>query len=408
MQTNPVTASMTTPSMPAPNPNNVIATLLDPFRGINIAGTYAEHASFIDFAIYVLLFTAVAHATLHKRFPGRSGKVISFTVGLMLAIAMAVAEETFNFNLASFGPIAAGIVLFLAAAVLFTVIRHMGGSTAIATAVAFIMAYFTARAVAPEHFDQLLQNSRLAWINSFFLFLMALVVVTALAGLLHRQPGPRSLRYKARQLRSLPQRIFATGQREDAERRLFKRGMKRTTNKEIHESKRTVGDLEDINIVLRKKGTAPDAMNAIGRKLRRISTREAQMLDQLKDLRQLTDQAENFDIQAYQELRKESRDNPKPPKDEIDMEWTKIRVEEKLKRFEQGIWKYDADFRYAINKAIEALRKNDARAAMSWIATAIRHEQEARDTFRRMKHLEKKLIHLTARETMLLPAGRAD
>ncbi len=271
---------------------------------------------------------------------------------------------------------------------------------------AFVVAYFAARAVAPDYFDWLMQNPWLAWINSFLILLVIVAVVKAVAGISHKKPSLRSLGHKARKLRNLPQRVFATAQKEKSERRLFKRGMKRTTNEELHDSKRTVGDLEDINTVLRKKGIAPDAMKTVSKKLRRVSSREAHMLDQLKDLRRLTDKAERFDIQVYQELRKESRDNPKPPKDEIDMEWIKIRLEEKLKQFEQGIWKYDADFRHAVGKAVEALRNNDVRAAMSWIAAAIRYEQEARDTFHHMKRLEKKLLHLTGKEIKLLPAGQ--
>ena len=51
-----------------------------------------------------------------------------------------------------------------------------------------------------------------------------------------------------------------------------------------------------------------------------------------------------------------------------------------------------------------AIESRDVRSAMSWIAAAIKYENDARDVFHRVKRMERKLIRLTGNEIKLLPA----
>ena len=175
----------------------------------------------------------------------------------------------------------------------------------------------------------------------------------------------------------------------------------------MRDSKRVINDLRDINDTLGKEGASPEAMRKVEKRLRRISSREAHLLKRLRELRRLTDRAESFDRNAYAELAKEARNSPKPPRQEMDAEWVKIRLEDRLRGLEQNIWQYDADFRHCLRRAVEALRNGDVRAAMSFIAGAARYEQGARDTFRTMKRLENRLIRITGKEIKMLPAPKS-
>ena len=385
--------------------NDVLSVLLDPLRGVDIATTYAEHASFIDFGIYLLLFTAISHAVFQRRFPGRSGKAIAVTVGLMLAVALASAGASWGFTLASLGPIAAAAVIFVAALVLFSLLHRMGMSKISAAAVTFVAVYLALRAVSPAFFDDLMMNGLSLWLAAAF-WVAVVVGLVKLAGHLRASgdAGMSRLAGRMRSVRAAPLRLLATRDREKGERRLVRRNMRRPTRQDARDSDRIIRELQDINRTLSSgSATRPQGVAHVAECLEHISSREGALLERLRDLRRLTDRAEESDVAAYRELLEDRRRGCAPPGNAAEMEWLKIRLEERLRQFETGVSQYDAHLRYCLQQAVDAFKRGDIRAAMYWVAEAIRYEQQARDTFRDMDRLEKGILRLTAKEMKMLP-----
>ncbi len=135
---------------------DVLSIIFDPLRGIDIARIYLQHSSVIDFVIYFILFTGITRATLGTRFTGKPGRLISLAVGIILAIALSVTQYRMHFNIASFGPYAAALILCLAAVVFHQVLINFGASFKISLAISYILIYATIRSFVPSFFDWLL------------------------------------------------------------------------------------------------------------------------------------------------------------------------------------------------------------------------------------------------------------
>lgn len=158
---------------------DVLSSLFDPFQGIDIARVYLRHASLIDFVIYFILFTGVTRATLGKRFTGKPGRLISLAVGLILAIALSVTQHRMHFNIASFGPYAAAVILCLAAVMFHQLLLAFGVPFKVSLAVSYIVVYASIRSFVPPFFDWLLVRIPfLAAILTlaFFIALMTLLI----------------------------------------------------------------------------------------------------------------------------------------------------------------------------------------------------------------------------------------
>ena len=80
--------------------------------------------------------------TLSRRFGGREGKVLSVIIGLALALSLSLLEYRLGFSIRSFGPIAAGILLFLVGMVIFYLVKSVGAGGISSGSIAFVVTYF--------------------------------------------------------------------------------------------------------------------------------------------------------------------------------------------------------------------------------------------------------------------------
>jgi hypothetical protein len=116
----------------------------------------------------------------------------------------------------------------------------------------------------------------------------------------------------------------------------------------------------------------------------------------------LSQKIEDFDLRSFKDLRaKWDRVSDKEReiiKEEILIEKNKITSEDKLRRLESVLSRYDNDFRYSISSAVECLKANQSVQARDWLLKAISCEEGARNVFKEMKELEGRLLKLTKSE----------
>ena len=93
--------------------SNPLNDLFHPLQYLDIGSFYDQSHYWIDFFIFLCIFISVAKLTLGQRFGGREGKVLSVVVGLVLALSLSLLEYRVGFSIKSFGPFAAGILIFL-------------------------------------------------------------------------------------------------------------------------------------------------------------------------------------------------------------------------------------------------------------------------------------------------------
>ena len=132
---------------------NAIESILAPF-GSRLEQIYFKYSAFIDAAIYLIIFLGLAQVTLGHRFESRKGgKAITIGVGLIMAIGLAIWETQAGFNIASFGPVAAVVLLALMGYAIWAGIRAMeieGVDTLTVTAMTYVLVYYSMSAAVPS------------------------------------------------------------------------------------------------------------------------------------------------------------------------------------------------------------------------------------------------------------------
>lgn len=153
---------------------NPLMKIFTPFAGFDVAGLYMNEAYryFIDFALFLIFFIGISMFALRKRFSGRGGKSAIIVVGIALAISFAVWEKTAGFHLGKLGPIAAFILVLFIAFAVFQIITNMGMHKPLAIIMAFLVTYYTARAIIPDVFGFLEKNELMASLIALALLIL--------------------------------------------------------------------------------------------------------------------------------------------------------------------------------------------------------------------------------------------
>lgn len=150
----------------------MIGALLSPVGKLELV--YAKFDTLIDAGIYLIIFLGLTQYSLGKIFKtGKGGKAISVGVAIVLAIGLALFERTAGFNIASFGPVAALILLALMGYAIWVGIKSMdvGADNLTMVAIAYVAVYFTMQAVVPNI---------IWWINNKVPIIGALLALLAL------------------------------------------------------------------------------------------------------------------------------------------------------------------------------------------------------------------------------------
>jgi len=137
--------------------------LLQPIATLNITRVYDQYAGFIDLLVYLVVFNGVARVALEKRFSGRSGSLLVNGIGVVLALAMVIAQSQFGFNLRSFGPVAGVLLLVVVGVTLHGFLRRVGASQGLSSSLAVLVLYFSLSALSPDLLLSVLE--RLPWLS---------------------------------------------------------------------------------------------------------------------------------------------------------------------------------------------------------------------------------------------------
>ena len=157
---------------------NWLKVLLEPFFGWDIAGTYQQAASFIDFVLYIFIFLYITRYAISKRFEGATANSLSIVIAIVFSIGMTVFERMFDFNLGKLAPLAGLIFFVVFAIIVFNVIKGFGAGTASAGAWAYLLLYGVLSATASKY---------LTWLYDkipFFEGILYIGVIFAIFGIL--------------------------------------------------------------------------------------------------------------------------------------------------------------------------------------------------------------------------------
>jgi hypothetical protein len=375
--------------------------LFHPLQNLDLAHFYDLNHSWVDFFIFLILFSSVAKLTIGRRFEGREGRILAGVIGLILALSLTLMEMRVDFSLRSFGAIAAGILIFLVGLVIFYLIKSVNAGYSAAGAISFIITYFLIRATVPNFFLWIEENQWAAWVHLGLVLALIVSFWKVVSSFWSRgsiKSWGRSLE-RSHDL-SLSQKDNIDG--EKYERSVIKSRLEKITKKGIKNGKEIVENLKEIGKIIDEFGDTDRGRRLISEKIRDIASRENLMMNQLESLKQISERVESFDLKAFKDLKTRWDKVPDKEKsivkEEILIEKDKILSEEKLREMESEVMRYDKDFRYSLNMAVASLRSNQPNEARDWVSKAIKAEEEAVNILKEMKSLEDRLLKLTKME----------
>ena len=383
---------------------NVIDNLFRPFSGVDIPRIYDSYSSIIDFVIYAVLFIGLAQATLGKRFEAKGSRAVVSTVGLALAIGLAMSERSLGFNLRSFGPLAAGMFIFLVGFMLYSGIKTAGASTVNASSIALVITYFSIAAVVPGFFDWIMRNPSISWIHSIVTIALIVLVFKIIKRLftgkkdkLHKA-AKKLMRDSYQGERELSEQI----DQEKKEKRFIKKGLEKISEQASGSSKEILADLLELRKMVEEFGGTEQGRYLIVAKLEAISPEEQRISKNLQLLKQRIQKLSNFDYRHFQKLRDEYHSLSVSARKQIEVElkdeWKKIDAEKKIIKLEDAAEVYNRDFMHAIQTSVASLRANRVQDALARIDEAIAWEERIQKIFKELQYLERWLKFFTGHE----------
>jgi len=383
---------------------NIFEQILEPVRGFNLEGLYSNYGHFIDFVLYLFIFVTIARITLAKKFGGKEANILAGALGVVLAISLALTERTLGFNLRSFGPIAALIIILLVGFILYTVIHHIGGGKAGSGAISFVAVYFLIRAVSPTSFRWL--EEKAPFIHGVLGIAVIIAIWQAFASFIHL--GKPSFKKFEEHLAGPMAKIkesALTAQELTSEKRIIRGRLEKITRRERKQSKEIIANLKEMTDIIDEHGSTAHGRELIRRKLEDIAPREHDLLNKLTYLKNLDNWLEKFDFRQIKELSEKYAEASKEGKELIQKEIleqrTKIKTEEEIRDLDSEVKKYEENFRYCLSMVVNYLNAGRLEEAKKWLYKAVEYERGTAALLKKMKRLEDLLLKLTRIEVKL-------
>lgn len=381
---------------------NPFETILQPFRDLDIASTYQQFSVFIDFIIYLTIFTALSRFVFTKRFPGREGKTISIGIAFTLSIAMTVFSYTTGFKLGNLAPLAAVILLAIVAVGIFVFTKHLGGNSANASIVAFIISYLLTRATFPEVYQWAEQNQFAAWIDAAALLsipiLLAMLVLRFKSSLSSKGIIPNIDFGRDKAMKDTEREEVTNLENKEK----FARGLSNAENQAAKSEKAIGRDLKAIIEILSRKGITPETIPTIRELLTDMQRQNGELNKAQDQLRLINQRLEEWDISSFRKLSETFRRlSPKKQrllKTAIETERQSITSNEALETIERGIEQRHQEFVKYLNAAIKEVEENNARQAINYLTQALKNEVSLKKLLDQFRRVEKQLLRLTRGE----------
>lgn len=387
---------------------SLIDDLLIPFQVSDFSTLYDSYGPLIDLIIFSIFFVGLSQAALGKRFDSRGGKAVVAAVGLVLAIALLISESQLGFNLRSFGPLAAGIFIFIVGSTIFYGFKKTGMKSLNSGSIALIVTYFSIRAVTPNFFTWMMGNPYTAWIHSVII-IGVIVSITKLAitffsntGWVEEKRSKKNPKAKA---------IFDLNyfKKKNSDKKLMQKQINSQLNgltKDVtQKTDKTVINFNELKKIIEEYASSGTGRKQIIRKLEDICLDEKQITSDIIKLTNLCHKLAKFDHRNFKFLIKQFRELPKPQQKSIENElknqWSKIDAENKIMKLDKSIHAANSTVNHTLKMIISALKENKIKDCLEWVDIGIKFEQKLLMLLEQLKDLEFRLERYTTTDVKL-------
>lgn len=365
---------------------------LSPLKYLNISELYSEFSTFIDFFIYLIIFTGLARFVFERRFPGKGGKLVMAGVGLILSLALTVTEDQLGFTLKSFGPIAGMIIVLLVGMMLYHIISKTGMSFFYSGSIVLIIIYFGMRSVTPSFIE---------WFDINFPLIHTLVGIAMLAFIIK---GVVSVigKLKGEGIGHSPSVELADEEGKLRKETKFFKRFGKVVKEERGGTKAIIKNLKDVLKHIDEYGKDPKIESHIANKLKDAKDREFLVMQKLDYLSAINQKLEAWDIGIFHDLKKKYSQLPesqqKMLREEIQRESRKINRELKMGNMITNSMNHCRGLEDRLRRIVKSIRNNKIDEAKQELKEAIEMEERVENILKQLKKYEIKLLRLTKRE----------
>lgn len=141
--------------------SNGFGNMLNYWRGVDFGAAYLNIYYFVDFIIYLFLFLGIAMVGLEKfeQFNSNAGKWVARTMGVAMAIGVAVWESNSGFNLGKLGILWALVFIAVIVIMVFNLFKSAGQGIPTAGAWTFLILYLVLRSIFDDLWQWLVANA---------------------------------------------------------------------------------------------------------------------------------------------------------------------------------------------------------------------------------------------------------
>lgn len=271
----------------------------------NMKSFYDKYGNFVDFTLYLILFIGIAQLTLGKKFEGTGGKAVQIVVGIILAVGLSVwaASQNPKFTLASFGPLAAAVLILIIIVALFAIFKSFLPETTLGKTESFIfavvLAWWMAQAVSPATIDWIYG---LKMVGGLIKATMAILTVVALILLIMKIIVPA--------FGTLGNKEKSEAEENEVKEESLARREKKFVESGLHDISK--GAIKETGHLKSSLERVKEMLNTIQRPEQRqkiISTIQNELLPSFEKIGSLTQKIADVESKIDLLIRKEAQDN---------------------------------------------------------------------------------------------------
>ena len=366
--------------------------VFDLLRGVNLEQTYDDYSSFIDLILYLLLFVPLSLHTLGRHFEGRHGRMVSIAVGLMLSLGLFLMESTMGFDIRSFGPLAALLLINAVGFIVFLSLRRLGTHTLSATCTTIVLVYSSLQAVSPGVFDWF--YVRAPWLSIIVLLCVVVLAVRMVRAVV------KALGLRTGELPNSRTPIEGRAALDEEGKNL--RLMKKTVQAEFKDARKMIRALDRVKSLIRSGKSRKEALAL----LQDLRFKDEELLGHAQTLRVLVERIKKLDVVAYERLKErfagaQLKEQRKTLKASLLNELEKLRAEAKLTAVEEAVEKNATEIHASLKAAAHHLEQNEVSASLAQVDKARDNLLAIQKGALELRSLEKKLQRLLAGEEYL-------
>lgn len=301
-------------------------------------------------------------------------------------------ESTMGFDLRSFGPLAALLLINAVGFIVFLSLRHLGANALAASCTAIVLVYSSLQAVSPGLFDWIYVKA--PWISVIVLLCVVVLVARVV------QTVVKIIGLRSNDFLSLRARTEAKTDLDEEGKNL--RLIKKLTKGEFKDARKMIRALDRAKSLIRSGKSKKKALAL----LLDLRFKDEELLGHARTLKGLVERIKTLDVAAHERLREQYagaqlKEQRKLLKTSLINELAELKADTKLRAIQEAVERRATEVHNALTAAASHLERNEVSSSLTQIDEARDNLLAIQKGSSDLRKLEKKLRRLLASEEYL-------